>query len=340
MEPNAEPSDKEKTKNEYDDLDQILEMNEEKSLSVTDVPSYTFEICDILLNIAPCGHSIIGESVGDYSEFLTSSIHIDLVTSSGHTKNGAISILQRSIRPEVIATFRIQDVIDIWSVYNDGEASTASQTYLFLSKIDSTMVLHMANEITELDKDSSVFCTKYPTMYCANLHANKFIIQITSNALFVYTECYVENDGKLVFSYDLTASLDSKMKSAYVCDPYVTILTEKGTILLFKFDPVAKSLKLIENSKLHAKHEQNVAFLSSVSCFSLYKDESRIFSNYQSPNKLDDMDYEMKSQNIKSPQKAASTSKFEQISTEITIDDEDELLYGGSQTVGTADRLG
>lgn len=97
------------------------------------IPSntYSFEVCDLLLNIAPCGHSIIGESVGDYTEFVNNNNdmasiqmnHIDLVTSSGYTKNGAISVLQRGLRPDLIATFQIQDIIDTWAVnLNDLES--------------------------------------------------------------------------------------------------------------------------------------------------------------------------------------------------------------------------
>jgi cleavage and polyadenylation specificity factor subunit 1 len=126
--------------NDYDELDQILDRNEEKSVT-NNIVSHSFEICDILLNIAPCGYSIVGESSGDYSEFDSSlkslNHHIDLVTSSGYTKNGGISVLQRSVRPEVIATFQINDVIDMWSVFNATTTDESSMpiTYLFLSKV-------------------------------------------------------------------------------------------------------------------------------------------------------------------------------------------------------------
>ena len=281
------------TNEPLDDLDTILELNEEKSLSVTDVPTYNFEICDILLNVAPCGHSIVGESVGDYGEFESTttphnSLHIDLVTSSGHTKNGAVSVLQRSIRPEVIATFQIPDVVDMWSVLNDSD----SHTFLFLSKIDSTMVLQMANEITELDKDTCVFCTKQPTLCCANLSGNKYIVQVTTNSVHVYVECSAESSGKLVVSLDLTGELDAKMKHVAVGDPYVVVLTEKGAILVVKFDASTKTLRLVDTRKC----AESEACLNNVCCFTLFKDENEIF-NYQSNsrgNSSQGMDFEYK----------------------------------------------
>lgn len=313
------------TINECDDLDIILERNEEKSLNVTDVPSYNFEICDILLNVAPCGHSIVGESVGDYSEFETNSLHIDLVTSSGHTKNGAVSVLQRSIRPEVIATFQIPDVIDMWSVYNDSSNDTigSSHTFLFLSKVDSTMVLQMANEITEFDRDTTVFCTKHPTMCCSNLSNNKYIIQVTSNCMYIYSECTAETSGTLVTTYDLSSILESKMKQVSVIDPYIVILTEKGSILLFKFDSLNVLVKLLDNRKV-SKYEQNENYFNAVNCFSLYKDESKIFSNY---DRLSDG---LEKTNLKLE---PIINKIEHFNTEITIDDEDELLYGSHTAV-------
>ncbi len=321
----ANPPPLEQSINEIDDLDIILERNEEKSFDITDVPSYNFEICDILLNVAPCGHSIVGESVGDYSEFETNSLHIDLVTSSGHTKNGAVSVLQRSIRPEVIATFQIPDVIDMWSVYSDSNDSTSSShTFLFLSKVDSTMVLQMANEITELDKETSIFCTKHPTMCCSNLDDNKYIIQVTSNCIYIYAECTAETSGNQVLAYDLTSQLDSKMKQVSVIDPYVTILTEKGSILFLKFDPTNVLVKVMDNRKI-LKYEQNEAYFNAVSCFSLYKDESKIFNNQ----------YCLSDDNIEQikPKLEPVARKTDQFASEITIDDEDELLYGSHTVV-------
>lgn len=162
-----------------------------------DQVSYTFEICDILLNIGPCGNSLVAESSADMSEFAsggvgdeTSKHHlmphsIDLVTSSGYAKNGAISLLQRSLRPDLIATFQIPDVIDMWSLVNDSEHSPYSPTYLFLSKGNSTVVLQIANEITELDKDTTAFCTKSATIYCANILNNKYLMQV-SNATVLH----------------------------------------------------------------------------------------------------------------------------------------------------------
>lgn len=172
----------------------------------------------MLLNIAPCGDSIIGESIGDYSDFETEThqYHIDLVSSAGHAKHGAVSVLQRSLRPEIIASFQIPDIIDMWSVFSDSDIMCSSPTFLFLTKADSTMILQMGSEITELDKEASVFCTKFPTLYCANLANNEFILQVTTTSCFIYSECSLETGAKLLVTYDLLGHLDAKIKCVKV----------------------------------------------------------------------------------------------------------------------------
>jgi cleavage and polyadenylation specificity factor subunit 1 len=335
-------------KSEQDDLDRILDINQSKTQNQADIASYTFEICDILLNIAPCGFSIVSESPGDHSEFEQNSIpyHIDLVTSSGYTKNGAISVLQRSLRPEIITSFEIPDIVDMWSVSN--ETDSQSPTFLFLTKTDSTIVLQMGNEITELDKENSIFCTRLATICCANLSNSKFIIQITTNDLFIYADCSTL-DAKLAFSLDISSLIDSKLKYACVCDPYVVVLCENGVILLFLFDETSITLKLISNSVKSSSFEQeDQSVFGLYTSVTLYKDESGIFSVEQESKKddenLDDEEMETSIRNESSNYASPSSKKLktdsntsgkkkkinERLIDEMNIDDEDELLYGSS----------
>ena len=62
-----------------------------------------FQVCDSLLNIGPCGQVAMGEPAF-LSEAFNSSIpdpDIELVTTAGHGKNGALCLLQQSVRPQV-----------------------------------------------------------------------------------------------------------------------------------------------------------------------------------------------------------------------------------------------
>ena len=55
-----------------------------------------------MLNIGPCGQIVMGEPAFLSEEFSnTLDPDLELVTTSGYGKNGALSVLQHSIRPQV-----------------------------------------------------------------------------------------------------------------------------------------------------------------------------------------------------------------------------------------------
>ena len=52
-------------------------------------------MCDSILNIGPCGQVVMGEPAFLSEEFnVNNEPDIELVTTSGYGKNGAISVLQ------------------------------------------------------------------------------------------------------------------------------------------------------------------------------------------------------------------------------------------------------
>lgn len=60
------------------------------------------QVCDSLLNIGPCGNISMGEPAFLSEEFSHSQDpDVELVTTSGYGKNGALCVLQCSIRPQV-----------------------------------------------------------------------------------------------------------------------------------------------------------------------------------------------------------------------------------------------
>ena len=69
------------------------------------ITTYSFEVSDSILNIGPCGMATIGEPPFLSEEFEANSKEtapdLELVLTSGHGKNGALTILQRAIRPQV-----------------------------------------------------------------------------------------------------------------------------------------------------------------------------------------------------------------------------------------------
>ena len=53
------------------------------------------QVCDSVMNIGPCGQTVMGEPAFLSEEFSNAiDPDIELVTTSGYSKNGAISVLQ------------------------------------------------------------------------------------------------------------------------------------------------------------------------------------------------------------------------------------------------------
>lgn len=362
---------------DHDELDQILDIDNENEQSNTNIYSYQFEICDILLNIGPCGHSIVGESCNDYSDYLKDNKNdqpnaesnevngdepvvpqqqkvqkpgvqpnfnlIDLVTTSGHSKNGSISILQRSLRPEILVSFEIENIIDMWSVfscYEDNSLfSPLSTTFLFLTRLDSTMILQITHEITELDRNH--FCVKQPTLNVSNINAclnqindvlspndsheyyklNRFILQITPNEMFVY------DSSEVLFSYKFCADFKSSIKCCTILDPYVVIQTDSSDVYLYLLyetpnKPKTFTVKLINRES----YEYD---LSKIQCFTIYKDESGLFETLK-PNNSNNLDDNVEMDDLQAQLRRNSLTNQNNQSASMTVDDEDELLYGTS----------
>ena len=86
------------------------------------ISSYTFDVCDSLLNLGPCGNVSMGEPAFLSEEFAATKRadpDIEIVTTSGYGKNGALCVLQRSVRPQVVTTFELPGCQDMWTVVGD-----------------------------------------------------------------------------------------------------------------------------------------------------------------------------------------------------------------------------
>lgn len=95
------------------------------------------QVCDSLLNVGPCGNISVGEPAFLSEEFATNSeLDLELVTTSGYGKNGALCVLQKSIRPQVVTTFALPGCSNMWTVCKNEE----KHAFLILSQEDSTLV--------------------------------------------------------------------------------------------------------------------------------------------------------------------------------------------------------
>ncbi|KAJ8334240.1 hypothetical protein SKAU_G00398790 [Synaphobranchus kaupii] len=171
-----------------DEVDEI-EVYGSEAQSGTQLATYSFEVCDSILNIGPCSNASMGEPAFLSEEFQSNpEPDLEVVVCSGFGKNGALSVLQRSIRPQVVTTFELPGCHDMWTVISsekkeveqpapEGEGDAPEEQppepapeedkhkhgFLILSREDSTMILQTGQEIMELD--TSGFATQGPTVF-------------------------------------------------------------------------------------------------------------------------------------------------------------------------------
>ena len=77
--------------------DDLEVYGQETTMTTSRVGSYSFEVCDSLLNIGPCGNVSMGEPAYLSEEFVSTAKadqDVELVSTSGHGKNGALCVLQ------------------------------------------------------------------------------------------------------------------------------------------------------------------------------------------------------------------------------------------------------
>lgn len=85
------------------DKDELEVYGSDKRTS-TELTTYMFEVCDSLMNVGPIGDVSMGEPA--FQEAAAAGA-VELVTTSGYGKNGALCVLRRSVRPQLVTTFHL-----------------------------------------------------------------------------------------------------------------------------------------------------------------------------------------------------------------------------------------
>ncbi|XP_053531243.1 cleavage and polyadenylation specificity factor subunit 1 isoform X1 [Ictalurus punctatus] len=315
-----------------DELDEI-EVYGSEAQSGTQLATYSFEVCDSILNIGPCVNASMGEPAFLSEEFQSNpEPDLEVVVCSGYGKNGALSVLQRSIRPQVVTTFELPGCQDMWTVISneekpeqppaEGERETQEDVekqelpvddeknkhgFLILSREDSTMILQTGQEIMELD--TSGFATQGPTLYAGNIGDNKYIIQVSPMGIRL-----LEGVTQLHF---IPVDLGSPIIHCSVADPYVVIMTAEGVVSMF----VLKSDSYMGKTHRLALHKPHLHTQSRVITLCAYRDVSGMFTI---ENKVAFLNRE----ETVSRSQSESETLIHDLGT--SVDDEEEMLYGDS----------
>ncbi|UJR31418.1 hypothetical protein I4U23_018911 [Adineta vaga] len=289
--------------------------NESKKQSHT----YSFDYCDNLLNIAPCGYAIIGE--GDSEETRLVQRHLlpqyqttqlDFVSTSGTSKSGSVSILQQTIKPELVTTQPLPGSIDMWTVYSSAKEyeQKPEHSFILISQETSTLIFQTGTDIIELEQGG--FITNEQTIYCGNI-GEQLIVQVTRLHLVLLRD----STQIQMISYE-----NNPIRFATSLDRYLAILTTHGVIYIYiLLQDDNEQPKLLEYHKLNDR---------KYTCINLYTDQSGLFTTtinsnvYSHTTKMNSP----KQETFQSTKVSVTTNPLD--STEFSGgDDEDEWLYGG-----------
>lgn len=319
-----------------DELDEI-EVYGSEAQSGTQLATYSFEVCDSILNIGPCASASMGEPAFLSEEFQSNpEPDLEVVVCSGFGKNGALSVLQRSIRPQVVTTFELPGCHDMWTVISPEEkteqppaedeikspeaaekpALTVDEKnkhgFLILSREDSTMILQTGQEIMELD--TSGFATQGPTVYAGNIGDDKYIIQVSPMGIRL-----LEGVTQLHF---IPVDLGSPIMHCSVADPYVVILTAEGVASMF----ILKTDTYMGKTHRLTLHKPHLHTQSRVIALCAFRDVSGMFTT---ENKIT---FFTREETVSRSQSEAETLIHDLSNT---VDDEEEMLYGDSNLLSS-----
>ncbi|XP_053401547.1 cleavage and polyadenylation specificity factor subunit 1-like [Mercenaria mercenaria] len=302
-----------------ENLDELEVYGASENPSGTTITSYVFEVCDNIWNIAPCGNIVMGEPAFLSEEFSnTVDPDLELVTTSGYGKNGALSVLQRSIRPQVVTTFELPSCVNMWTVTGPKTSSENGEgdkqelqdghAFLILSRPDSSMILQTGQEIQELDH--SGFSTQTATIYAGNVGEGRYILQVSSGGVRLL-------DGVQQLQH-IPIEMGTPIVQCTVADPYILIMSDEGTIMMLTLKQEVTGARLVLTKPLISNKPR-------VTTLCAYKDESGMFTTSS---------VEVEEETTTTEQKINMNTSLEKVFSmeNSTVDDEDELLYGDDDT--------
>lgn len=84
-------------------------------IQVNFITNWFLQVCDSILNIGPCGFTVMGEPAFLSEEFGNLvDPDIELVSTSGYSKNGALSVLQVSACSSFIISSDLKLEVKSW----------------------------------------------------------------------------------------------------------------------------------------------------------------------------------------------------------------------------------
>ncbi|XP_066346816.1 probable cleavage and polyadenylation specificity factor subunit 1 isoform X1 [Miscanthus floridulus] len=200
----------------------------------------SFVVRDALINVGPLKDFAYGLRTNSdpNAASIAKQSNYELVCCSGHGKNGTLSALQQSIRPDLITEVELPSCTGIWTVYyKSSRGNTADNNeyhaYLIISLESRTMVLQTGDDLGEVTETVD-YNVQASTIAAGNLFGRRRVIQVYAKGARVLDGSFMTQE--LNFSMHTSeSSLSSEplaAASASIADPYVLLKMGDGSIRL------------------------------------------------------------------------------------------------------------
>lgn len=214
--------------------------------------SFSYTVRDSLTNVGPLKDFSYGLRINANHNAIgiAKQSNYELVSCSGHGKNGALCVLQQSIRPEMITEVELPGCKGIWTVYHKSSHSHNSDAskmaieddeyhaYLIISLESRTMVLETADLLGEVTETVDYY-VQGSTMAAGNLFGRRRVIQVFARGARILDGSFMTQDVSFgapnIESGSASESLT--VSSVSIVDPYVLLRMSDGSIQLLVGDP-------------------------------------------------------------------------------------------------------
>lgn len=213
--------------------------------------TFSFAVRDSLINIGPLKDFSYGLRINadPNAVGIAKQSNYELVCCSGHGKNGALCVLQQSIRPETITEVELPGCKGMWTVYhkstrshNPDSSKIASEddeyhAYLIISLEARTMVLETADLLGEVT-ESVDYYVQGSTIAAGNLFGRRLVVQVYGRGARILDGAFMTQDLSFGASNSdsTTGSDSSTVASVSIADPYVLLRMTDGSIQLLVGD--------------------------------------------------------------------------------------------------------
>ncbi|PSR93371.1 Cleavage and polyadenylation specificity factor subunit like [Actinidia chinensis var. chinensis] len=249
--------------------------------------TFSFAVRDSLINVGPLKDFSYGlrinadlnaTGIAKQSNYELVSIHFFKlgVCCSGHGKNGAVCVLQQSIRPEIITQEQLPGCKGIWTVYhkntrshNVDSSKMSSEddeyhAYLIISLETRTMVLEAASNLEEVTETVDYY-VQGNTIAAGNLFGRRRVVQVFTRGARILDGAFMTQDlnFRAPNSESGSSSETLTVSSVSIADPFVLLRMTDGTIQLLVGDPSTCTV----STSVPAAFESSKKFISACTLY-------------------------------------------------------------------------